>query len=342
MLALSQSAAAVQPQVDQLAALTSQQLDLTSQQLRALETVYNANVDLGTLSQNMLALSQGAAAVQPQIDQVAAMSDQQLELVSQQLRALETVYNQSLDLGAASQYLAYLSQNVAGVNSQVDQVAAVTDQLEQASQLLRALEVYSDVGLGDLGENVLALRPYVGMVDQQVDPWVMAASQTAGQMAQWSDALRVLEPYSNIDYGAIRGQILDLAGYLPGVRGQVDNLVAMSDQLEQVSGALRTIAPLAETDFTAIGQDISGLSTSVSAVNTQLDQFAGTADQLMLEVDNTIASINQIQATLDSRLTLVKVGIIIFAIWILLVMLAPLYLGWVLVSGRAPFVTVES
>ncbi|GAB4533760.1 MAG: hypothetical protein Kow0063_16130 [Anaerolineae bacterium] len=342
LMAMSQSAAAVQPQIDQLAALTSQQLALTSQQLRALETVYNQSVDLGTLSQNLMAMSQSAAAVQPQIDQVATLSDQQLELVSQQLRALETVYNQSVDLEATSQYLAYLAENVAAVSAQVDQVAAVTEQLEQASQFLRALEAYSDIGLGDLGENVLAMRPYVGMVDQQVDPWVTAASQAAGQMAQWSDALRALEPYAHIDYGAIRGQILDLAAYLPGVRDQIDNLVAMSSQLEQVSSALRTLAPLAETDFTAIGQDISALSTNVSAVRAQVEQFAGTADQMVLEVDNTIASINQIQATLDSRLTLVKVGIIIFMIWILLVMLAPLYLGWVLVSGRVPFVTVES
>jgi hypothetical protein len=340
LLALSQSAAAAKPQIDQLAALSSQQLDLTSQQLRSLETIYNANLNLGALSQNLLVLAQGAAAVQPQIDQVAAMSDQQLALVSQQLRALEMVYNENVDLESVSQLLAYLSQNVAGINSQVDQVAAVTDQLEGVSQQLRSLEAYSDIGLGNLSDNVMAMRPYVGMVDQQVDPYVVAASQAAGQMAQWSDALRVLEPYAHIDYGAIRGQILDLSGYLPAVRGQIDSLVAMSGQLEQVSGALRTLAPLAETDFKSIGQDISDLSTSVSAVNAQLDQFVGTADQLTVQVDDTIASINQVQATLDSRLTLVKIGIIIFMIWILLVMLAPLYLGWGLVKGRFPFVIV--
>jgi predicted translin family RNA/ssDNA-binding protein len=342
LLTMSLYAAAVNDQIDQLSALSSQQLDLTSEQLRSLETVYNSTVDLDALSQQLTALSQSAAAVNPQIDQLATLSDQQLEQVSQQLRSLEAIYNANLDLEATSQLLADLSQNVAAVNSQVDQVAAVTEQLEQVSQQLRALEVYSDIGLGGMSDSILALTGYTDVAQRQVAPITAYASQAADQVGLWSSVLRTLEPYADVDYGAIRGQILDLSGNLPMARDQIDQLVAMSGQLGQLSGALRSLESYADTDFTVIGQDIANLSTNVSAVNAQLDQGTAMVDQLIAGVDNATASITQIQATLDSRLRLVTIVIIIFMIWILLTMLAPLYLGWVLVSGRLHFITVES
>ena len=116
----------------------------------------------------------------------------------------------------------------------------------------------------------------------------------------------------------------------------------MSGQMGQVSSALRSLAPLADTDFNAIGQDISGLSTNVTTVKTQLDQFSAMADQFVATVDSTNANISQIQATINSRLSLIKVGIVIFMLWLLLAQLAPLYLGWVLLSGRLHYVRGEA
>jgi hypothetical protein len=339
LAALAQNAAAINPQIDQLAALSSQQLELTSQQLRALGPLYHQNVDLGAWSQYLAALAQQTGAINPQIDQLASLSDQQLALVSQQLRALGPAYqNSGIDLNATSQYLAGLSQNVAAVNSQLDQVSAVTDQLAQISQQLRALEAYSNIGLGDAGTNLKAMTGYVDLADQQVSQY----QTTVAQVQQWANTLRGLEPYANVDYGAISQQILDLSSSLPAVSGQIDQLVAMSGQMGQVSSALRSLAPLADTDFNAIGQDISGLSTNVTTVKTQLDQFSAMADQFVATVDSTNASISQIQVTLNSRLSLIKVGIVIFMLWLLLAQLAPLYLGWVLLSGRMHYVRGEA
>jgi hypothetical protein len=336
--ALAQQTGAINPQIDQLAALSSQQLDLTSQQLRALGPLYHQNVDLAGWSQYLAALAQNTAAINPQIDQLAALSDQQLALVSQQLRALGPAYqNSGIDLNATSQYLAGLSQNVAAVNSQLDQVSAVTDQLAQVSQQLRALEAYSNIGIGDAGKNLQAMTAYVDLADQQVSNYETAVAQ----MQQWANGLRALEPYANIDYGAISQQILDLSSSLPAVSGQIDQLVAMSGQMGQVSSSLRSLAPLADTDFNAIGQDISGAASNVTTVKTQLDQFSGMADQFIASVDSTNANISQIQTTLNSRLSLIKVGIVIFMLWLLLAQLAPLYLGWVLLSGRMHYVRSE-
>jgi hypothetical protein len=339
LLALSQNAAAIDTQIDQLADMSSLQLEATSQQLRSLEPLYNSNVDLEALSLYLLALSQNTATLNPQIDQIAGMTSLQLEATSQQLRSLEPLYESNIDLGAASQMLESLAQNVASANSQLDQVAAMSGQIEQMSEQLRRLEVYSNVtfGVGEVGEEISLISQYIGLADQQIDQ--LAA--TAGVLDQWSGALRTLAPYANIDYAAISGQILDLSGNLPTVRGQIDQLVDMSGQLEQLSGALRSLAPYAETDFKSIGQDVSNLSTNVSNVSTQLDQFVAMTDEFKVTVDNTKANISQIQATLDSRLNLVKIGIVIFMIWILLAQLAPLYLGWVLVSRRIHFVATE-
>jgi hypothetical protein len=136
---LSYNAELLDQQIDQYVAVADQ-IGQISKQLRGLETVYRNSVDLEAVGQYALALSQNMAAINAQIDQLAAMSGQ-LALVSQQLRGLEDVYDANVDLEGLSQYLMVMSQNAAAINTQIDQLVAMSGQLEQISQQLRDLEM---------------------------------------------------------------------------------------------------------------------------------------------------------------------------------------------------------
>ena len=57
-------------------------------------------------------------------------------------------------------------------------------------------------------------------------------------------------------------------------------------------------------------------------------------DQYIAIVDNLNLTIEQTQTNLDSQLALAKTVIFVAFLWILLAQLAPLYLGWELVSGQ--------
>jgi len=72
----------------------------------------------------------------------------------------------------------------------------------------------------------------------------------------------------------------------------------------------------------------------VAAISEQVGGYVALIDQYIATVDNINASISQIQANLDSQLGTLKTVIIIAMLWILIAQLAPLYLGWELVSGQ--------
>jgi archaellum component FlaC len=337
IVTLSYNTRFAKQQIDQLTAMTGQ-LELASQQLRGLEPLYNQNVDLEATSRYILDLSGDVAAMNDQVDQVVAMTTQ-LEQVSGQLRSLDKLYNDNVDLQAVSRDILVLSANVDAMNRQVDQLVLTADQLKAVSAQLRGMEALGDTNLDAISQDMLLLSEDIGTINGQIDQFVAASTH----LEQLATQLRALEPYAEVDYAAISQDLMALSGDMQAINGQIDQLVLMTGQLQQLSDQLRTLKPYAEVDFQAVGQDIAKLSTDMGAINGEIEGFVALTDGYIATVDSLNTTLSRTQSTLDGQLALVKTGLVIAAIWILLAQLAPLYLGWELVSGRRdPVVVVEA
>ena len=222
ILTTSQNVAAINGQIDEFV-VTAGQLEQVSEQLRGLEGLYEENVDLETVSKDIMTLSQDVTAIDTQIDEFVEVAGQ-LEVLSSQLRALEP-YG---DIGAEaiSRDILALSRDVAAFDDQIDEFVAITGQLEVLSGQLRALEPYAQVDYETISQDVLALSKDMGAINQQIDEVV----KITAQLEVLSSQLRALEPYADLDFEAIGQDIVRLSEDVGAINEQIDGFVTLTDQ----------------------------------------------------------------------------------------------------------------
>ena len=118
------------------------------------------------------------------------------------------------------------------------------------------------------------------------------------------------------------------------INQQVDQFVAVADNLTLLSNQLRALESFSNNNLGAVSQDIVAVSDNIGAINQQVESFGTTIDQYIALIDNVKLTVDQAQTNLDSQLSLAKTVIFIAMLWILLGQLAPLYLGWELAMGQ--------
>lgn len=116
-----------------------------------------------------------------------------------------------------------------------------------------------------------------------------------------------------------------------------ESILAIGDSLEGVPDELRSLEEsLAMTgdnlaaisgDVTLIGDDLSAINASVAEVEPLLSGYI----RIITEINN---SIRQTRANLSSQLEMARVVVTIVMVWLGLTQIAPLYLGWELLTGR--------
>jgi hypothetical protein len=147
--------------------------------------------------------------------------------------------------------------------------------------------------------------------------------------------LRTLEPYANVDFGAVGQDMVTLSQNMSAINQQIDQLQMVSTgNLAMLSNQLRGLEAFSDTNLGTISQDIVTLSQNVATITTRVEESVALIDQYIAIVDNLNLTIEQTQTNLDSQLALAKTVIFVAFLWILLAQLAPLYLGWELVSGQ--------
>lgn len=115
-----------------------------------------------------------------------------------------------------------------------------------------------------------------------------------------------------------------------------ESLVGIADSLDGVSAELRNLEPIFAVNAGNLGMmsdnvqlianDIAAINDVVADINPLLDQYVNT----VVQIEN---GIKQVQANLSSYLQMAKNVLTALMIWLAILHLGPLFMGWELISG---------
>jgi methyl-accepting chemotaxis protein len=197
----------------------------------------------------------------------------------------------------------------------------------------------------DLSETISQTRPLLGeiaqVVSHDVPDGVEAVQIAVPGMAQAAavidDTLTIL---SNL---RIEQRILgfpiyfDLGiDYAPEVSFE-ESINRIGYNLEGIPPRLRGLEVYIDTtngNLETISQDIMAMSRDLDTINSSLADVAPLLDDYVRIVTEINDSIRQTRASLSQQLYMVKLVVTMAMIWIGLTQVAPLYLGWELLTGR--------
>ena len=107
--------------------------------------------------------------------------------------------------------------------------------------------------------------------------------------------------------------------------------------LGDLSGSFRELKPdlgAAQENLDAVGEDVLEASQSLGSVNDNMVGYVPLLDEYLAQIDVVVDSIDQAQAALGEQVKIARWVFILFVLWLALAQMAPLYLGWELISGR--------
>ncbi len=114
----------------------------------------------------------------------------------------------------------------------------------------------------------------------------------------------------------LRGFQTSLDGLPESLRGLEDDLQVTNDNLASLSA------------------DLQATSDNLTAINDRVGEVAPLLDQYTSLIDQLDAAITQIGGNIDRQLDLLRVGVPLVLLFLGLTQLAPLYLGWELLTGQ--------
>ncbi len=268
----------------------------------------------------------------------------------------------ALVIFGGSLYAAYIAGDaLAGLGATIrDNLALASDSLATARNTLTlSRDTFSDVN-GGLGSAVAATtnasrtvadsRPLidnVGVVVTQEVPEAVEGIQNALpnmiQVAGVIDStLRTLSSIGidrtiNLPFGGSIPLQFDLGiDYNPAVPFDT-TLVGFQASLEGLPESMRGL----ETDLTTTSANLEALATDLQAASDNLAVINNRVGEVLPLIDQYLALVDQLSATLDRldddinrQLELLRLGVIAILVLLALSQLAPLYLGWELLTGR--------
>ena len=136
--------------------------------------------------------------------------------------------------------------------------------------------------------------------------------------------------------------ISNLSFLLPGTVPKIET--SLEEPISETSAALKDLSRsigTIEEDLTsaaaqvdALSEDFQAVAESLEAINESLLEFIPSLDEYASIVAEVQDGVQQLQAEVDPLAGRAKVTLIVVAIWIGLMHVTPLYLGWELASGR--------
>ena len=109
-----------------------------------------------------------------------------------------------------------------------------------------------------------------------------------------------------------------------------DSLEGMPEELRSLQGDLETLA----SDLELLTGNIDTAAGDIEAINNEVALFIPILDdylRIVGEIDNTLGLA---RANMAAQMDMVKTGLIVLLVFLSLTQLAPLYLGWELISGK--------
>ena len=107
------------------------------------------------------------------------------------------------------------------------------------------------------------------------------------------------------------------------IRDRPESLRGLEDELSATNANLGSLS----ADLQATSDDLGKINSRIGELGPLLDQYSALIDQIS-------DLVFQIEAQLGPRLELIRLGSIVLLIAFAFSQLAPLYLGWELLTGR--------
>jgi ABC-type transporter Mla subunit MlaD len=245
------------------------------------------------------------------IDRIGVTLEESLRLTSESLDAV----NDTLQLTKSS---------TAQVSNTIDTVAATSVNVSQTiSETSPLLDQVTQVTTQDLPNSVEAIQkaiPNAAATAETIDDTLHALSAFQAERRIFG------VPVSfdlGIDYDpeapfneALLEIGTNLDGVSTGLRSLESNMEVTADNLEVVGENLQTIS-----------EDLEQINSNLAELEPMIDGYISLATE-------TSDLIRQTRANLDQQLTLAKRLLTFFFIWLALVQIVPLYLGWELFSNK--------
>ena len=245
------------------------------------------------------------------VDGLGSSLDTSLDLASQSLRtATETLLLTKTTAGQLSEGLDTIGSSALDVPQTISQTQLLVGDIGQI--------VTHDVpdGMEALQNSVPGLAQAAAMIDEalrtlsdlQLEQMIQGFPMRLDLDLNYAPEVSIAESIELIG-SSLEGVPLRL-------RGLESNLDATKDSL----GTIRQ-------DLVTMAGDLSGINSSITDIELQLDEYVRIVGEI-----NTL--IGQARVGVSRQLEMVKLGLTVLMAWLGLMQIAPLYIGWELMTGR--------
>lgn len=238
-----------------------------------------------------------------------------------------TLAADSLDTAADTLELSRNSINdvVLGLNTAVEATASASRTLNDSRPLLNNVAAVTTQEVPEAVEGIQNALPNIIEVASVIDKTLTTLSsvgidQTIPLPFGGSIPLRF---DLGIDYNPEVPFDESLRVFEGGLEGLPESLRGLEDDLQATNNNLGTLS----TDLQATSDNLATINTWIGETGPLMDQYIGLIGRLR-------STVEQVGGRLNNYLSLVRVGSIVLLVAIGLSQLAPIYLGWELLTGR--------
>ena len=245
------------------------------------------------------------------VDSIATNFDQTLQLTSQ---SLDTV----------SETLLLAKSSIADVNTVMDTAETTADNLAQTVNetrpLLTQISAVTSEQVPDSLETIQEAFPSLEQVAGVIDSTLVTLNsfrideQILGLDIQYDLGIDY-EPAIPFDQS-----VRDLG---EGLEGLPESLRALQIYINVTNGNLQTVS-----------QDIRNLADDLNVVNGRITELDPILDEYLVLITTTNDRTRQLRGQINSDIQSMKNGITFVMGWLALSQIAPLYLGWELITKR--------
>ncbi len=245
------------------------------------------------------------------VDSVAASLDQTLLLTSQ-----------SLD--TASETLLLAKNSLTDVNEMLETAETTADDIGQTVSGTRpTLDQISSVASEQVPDSLETI--------QEAFPSLEQAAGVIDRTLVTLNSFRIDQQVLGFDFQYDLG--IDYAPEIPFDQSVRD----LGEGLEGLPESLRTLKlyiNVTNENLQTVSQDIHTLADSMNAVNGRIAELNPILDEYIILITNSNDSTRQIRAQINNEIESVKNGITLVMVWLAVTQIAPLYLGWELLTNR--------
>lgn len=245
------------------------------------------------------------------VDEVAAGLEANLTLT---LESMDTVYE---SLVLTQEMVAEINEGLATVETTADNVALA---LENTGPLMEEISEVTSEEVPESLETVQASIPALMEVATTIDETLFVLSdfridqQILGIPLRWDLGVNY-DP--EVPFATSVEQLGDSLDGLPG-------------QLR----SLRVYISVTQENVGTISTDVMEIADNLNAVNENVAELDPLLDEFLATVTEFSDSLRQTRQMLVEQVRMVKIVLTIVLAWMGLTQIAPLYLGWELVTGR--------